>query len=177
MHHISALTVGDAGGALLVIRHEATSSETGRGVLASKIMSDGSLWEHCTLKGRGTLHPNDTSRDWLLCNAKPLFEASLRYGPALISDVLNAAGWDYADVELIVSHQVSAEMLTALTREFGRDRDLAVETLPALGNLAAANLPVALDAARKEGRLRRGMKVFLGAGAAGFALGFAAVEW
>jgi 3-oxoacyl-[acyl-carrier-protein] synthase-3 len=177
MHHVSALTVGDAGGAVLVTRRESEAEESGRGILASKMLSEGALWEYCTLKGRGTLHPEDDSRDWLMCNARPLFNASLEYGPQLIREVLAAAHWDHADVDLIVPHQVSAEMLAALTAEFNRDTDFAVSTLPDVGNVAAANLPVTLEAARKDGRLKPNMKVFLGSGAAGFALGFAAVEW
>jgi 3-oxoacyl-[acyl-carrier-protein] synthase-3 len=175
--HIGALTLGDGAGAVLLTRHECLESTSRRGLLASKMISEGRLWSQCTVRGRGSLEPENDTRDWLMCDARPLFEASLRHGPRLIREVLDRAGWTYGDVDLIASHQVSSGILTALTRQFGRNPDFAVNTLRDFGNLAAANLPVAIDRARRDGRLREGAKLFLGSGAAGFSLGFAAVEW
>lgn len=175
--HIGALTLGDGAGALLLARDDNPAPTPRRGLLASEMISRGNLWSHCTVQGRGSLEPENDTRDWLVCDARPLFEASLRYGPGLIRKVLDRAGWDYGDVDLIASHQVSSGMLAALTREFGKDTDFAVNTLRDFGNLAAANLPVAIDRARRDGRLPQGTKLLVGSGAAGFSLGFAAVEW
>ena len=174
--HISALTVGDGAGAALVVPRP-KESDRERGILALEMLSDSSLWRACTLAGRGSLEPNDLTRDYLICDARPLFEASVRYGRDLAERVLAKADWDYDDVDLLVPHQVSLQMLKVLTDAFGRGVDLAVNTYPDYGNVAAANLPIALDAAQKSGRLGPGKRVFLASGAAGFSLGFAAVRW
>jgi 3-oxoacyl-[acyl-carrier-protein] synthase III len=176
MHHVSALTVGDGAGAALLTPAGADEPDD-RGLLAMRMVSDSSVWRACTLVGRGSLDPEDRGRDYLICNAKPLFEASIRHGRDLLDRVLAEAGWHYDDVDLIVPHQVSLQMLELLTAAFGRGVDLAINTFPEYGNVAAANLPIALDAARRSGRLQRGMNVLLGSGAAGLSLGFAAVRW
>src|SRR5262249_188813 len=108
MQFISALTVGDAGApALLVGKSQDDIDEQAPGLLALELLSDSTLWRACTLIGRGSLDLANRSRDYLMCDARPLFEASVRYGRELAESVLSRAGWNYDDVDLLVPHQVS----------------------------------------------------------------------
>ncbi len=176
MKHIASFTIGDAGGAILVRDHRA-GDDPDRGIYASHTVARSDLWPHCLAKGRGSLDLSDKGRDYLICDMKPMAAAVHELAPGVVQATLEAAGWSADDVEVLVPHQVSPRLTAFAAGLFGRAPEEAISTLVECGNCASANLPLALEKARKEGVLEVGKKVFLGAGSAGLSLGGAAVVW
>ena len=90
---------------------------------------------------------------------------------------LDAAGLTLADVDLFVYHQANRRILDAVRRRLGAERERIVDCIADFGNTSAASIPIALDHARRDGRLSEGTRVLMGAFGAGFTWGAAVVEW
>ena len=168
---LGALTLGDGGGAVIL-----EPAETSDGIVAMEFFTDGSLWEAATVMGGGSIYPRDPERHFFLSDARPLYSASADHVPQLLSKTLERAGWSAAEVDLIVPHQVSRRMLEEFCRDyFDSGIEISSFVFPQYGNCGAASIPIALDAARQEGRLKPGTKVLLAGAGAGFTLAFGAL--
>lgn len=92
-------------------------------------------------------------------------------------DACAAAGITTADVDLFVFHQANRRILDAVAERIDLDRTLVVDVIADLANVSAATLPLALCAARDEGRIHPGDRVLLGAMGAGFVYGAGVLTW
>jgi 3-oxoacyl-[acyl-carrier-protein] synthase-3 len=90
---------------------------------------------------------------------------------------LERAGLALEDVDLFVYHQANQRIIKALGERLEVDPARVVDCIADFGNSSAATIPLALAAARQDGRLRPGCRVLLGAFGAGFTWGGAVVEW
>jgi 3-oxoacyl-[acyl-carrier-protein] synthase-3 len=103
-------------------------------------------------------------------------EAVARLSLATVQAV-RAAGTRIEDVDLFVYHQANGRILSAVGERLGLPPDRVVDCISDYGNTSAATLPLALDHVQREGRLREGHQVLLGAFGAGFTWGATVVEW
>jgi 3-oxoacyl-[acyl-carrier-protein] synthase-3 len=87
------------------------------------------------------------------------------------------AGLALGDVDLFVFHQANGRILTAVGERLGLPPERVVNAIADLGNTSAATVPLALAAARDDGRLRRGSRVLLGAFGAGMTWVATLVRW
>lgn len=136
--------------------------------------------------GPCVLRADDRSRDIVYMTRS---EAKLRmegqqtfvYAVDYLCDVtqraLAAAGLALADVDAFVYHQANARILGAVGARLGLPADRVVDCIESLGNTSAASIPLALDVARREGRLHDGARVLVAAIGAGFTWGAAVIEW
>jgi 3-oxoacyl-[acyl-carrier-protein] synthase III len=92
-------------------------------------------------------------------------------------DAVSRSGLTLADIDLFVYHQANARITRALGERLGLASERVVDCIETLGNASAATLPIALAAARGDGRLRPGSRVLLSAFGAGFTWGGGVVEW
>ena len=90
---------------------------------------------------------------------------------------IRAADVGLDEIDLFVYHQANGRILTAVGERLGLDRAKVVDCIADLGNTTAATLPLALDYAQRDGRLRPGAKVLLGAFGAGFTWGASVITW
>jgi 3-oxoacyl-[acyl-carrier-protein] synthase III len=81
------------------------------------------------------------------------------------------------DIDLFVYHQANARITRALGERLELDPERVVDCIEGLGNSSAATLPLGLAAAERDGRLRPGARVLLGAFGAGFTWGGGVIEW
>ncbi|HEX4033497.1 MAG TPA: beta-ketoacyl-ACP synthase 3 [Solirubrobacteraceae bacterium] len=88
-----------------------------------------------------------------------------------------AAGVALADLDLYVYHQANTRILASLSERLELDPAKVVDAIALLGNTSAASVPLALEQARREGRLRPGMRVLLAAAGSGFTWGACVVDW
>jgi 3-oxoacyl-[acyl-carrier-protein] synthase-3 len=92
-------------------------------------------------------------------------------------DAVERAGCSLSDIDLFVYHQANARITRALGERLGLATERVVDCIETLGNASAATLPLALAAARDEGRLHAGARVLLCAFGAGFTWGGGVIEW
>lgn len=88
-----------------------------------------------------------------------------------------AAGLALGELDLFIYHQANRRILAALAERLAIDPDRVVDAIADVGNTSAASIPLALQAARSDGRLSPGHKVLLGAVGSGFTWGTTIVEW
>jgi 3-oxoacyl-[acyl-carrier-protein] synthase-3 len=105
------------------------------------------------------------------------FRAAVRALAEITAETLEASGWTRDEIDLYVYHQANGRNLTAVGERLGLDRAKVVDCIAHLGNTTAATLPLALDYAQRDGRLRSGAKVLLGAFGAGFTWGATVMTW
>jgi 3-oxoacyl-[acyl-carrier-protein] synthase-3 len=88
-----------------------------------------------------------------------------------------AAGVELVQLDLLVYHQANTRILAALAARLGVDLGRVVDCIGTLGNTSAASVPLALEQARRDGRLAPGLRVLLAAAGSGFTWGATVVEW
>jgi 3-oxoacyl-[acyl-carrier-protein] synthase-3 len=88
-----------------------------------------------------------------------------------------AAGLELAEIDLFVYHQANARILTAIGARLVLPPESIVDCIGRYGNVSAATIPLALDAARRAGTLKRGTRVLLAAFGAGLTWGATVLEW
>ena len=168
---LAALTLGDAGGACVIV-------DGGEGRLhPGCFLSDGTHWKLSTIMGGGTLMRHDYSRMFFECDSSRLFEIAATHMPGVVEHALDRVGWTLDDVDLVVPHQVSKSIIDLIVTKMGFPAHRCQVTLDRFGNTGAASIPVALATAVVEGRVRPGNRILLVGGAAGFSAGVVALEW
>ncbi|HEX2392512.1 MAG TPA: beta-ketoacyl-ACP synthase 3 [Solirubrobacterales bacterium] len=90
---------------------------------------------------------------------------------------LEAAGLRIADIDVFAYHQANARILRSVGQRLGLPEERVVNCIDRFGNTSAATVPLALEEARRDGRLVAGARVLLGAFGAGFTWGATVVEW
>ncbi len=92
-------------------------------------------------------------------------------------DAVAAAGLGLDEIELFAYHQANGRIVRAVGERLELDPAKVVDCIEKTGNMSAASIPFALDAARRDGRLKPGAKVLLSAFGAGFTWGGGVIEW
>jgi 3-oxoacyl-[acyl-carrier-protein] synthase-3 len=99
----------------------------------------------------------------------------------MVSDVIDeafaATGFTAADIDWFVPHQANIRILEGTARKFGIESDRVVVTVDKHGNTSAASVPLALDVAVKDGRIKRGDLVLMEAMGGGFTWGAVLARW
>jgi 3-oxoacyl-[acyl-carrier-protein] synthase III len=88
-----------------------------------------------------------------------------------------AAGVGLEEIDLFVYHQANGRILSAVGERLGLRGERIVDCIGEHGNTSAATLPLALAYSEREGRLKQGHRVLLGAFGAGFTWGATVVDW
>jgi 3-oxoacyl-[acyl-carrier-protein] synthase-3 len=113
----------------------------------------------------------------LRMDGQQTFVYAVEYLVDVTTQALEARGVELSDIDLFVYHQANARITRAVGERLGLDPARVVDCIERLGNTSAASIPLALEHAEGEGRLRDGTTVLLAAIGAGFTWGAAIVEW
>lgn len=169
----AALTIGDAGAAMVV----AAGEDGERGLLPARFRSDGRHWRLSTVLFGGTLMGTDTSKWYFEADSQELQKLALTHLPELLAKTMAELGWAAEDLAFVVPHQVSRAVIEGIAEAMDFPVDRCLITLDRFGNTAAASIPLALSLAAEQGRLTRGDRILLIGGAAGFAAAVLPLVW
>jgi 3-oxoacyl-[acyl-carrier-protein] synthase-3 len=140
---------GDGAGAIVLEAGEGAGAATDRGVLTS----------HLRMEGREVF----------------------RFAVGMVTDVINdafaATGTSAEELDWFVPHQANKRIIDASADKLGIARDKVVITVDRHGNTSAASIPLALDVARRDGRIKTGDLVMIEAIGGGFTWGSALIRW
>lgn len=157
---------GDGAGAI-VLRAEETED---RGILATKLHADGQFGDMLYVDGG----PSTTGTvGKLRMKGREVFRHAVVNLADVLGEVLEAGGKVPADVDWVVPHQANARIIDATARKLGLSPDKVVVTVDRHANTSAASVPLALDVAVKDGRIKPGHLVVLEAMGGGFTWGAA----
>jgi 3-oxoacyl-[acyl-carrier-protein] synthase-3 len=106
-----------------------------------------------------------------------VFKFAVRMTEEISVRILERNGLTGADVDLFVSHQANRRIIEAAASHLGLDEDKVIINLERYGNTTAATIPLALDDARRQGRLKKGNLVLLASVGAGFTVGSVLLRW
>ena len=110
-------------------------------------------------------------------NGKEVFKIAVRSMEEISREALAEAGITIEQVSLVIPHQANKRIIVALAERLGVPMDKVMVNLDKYGNTSAASIPVALDEARRQGRIKPGDIVLFNAFGAGFAWGAAVVKF
>jgi 3-oxoacyl-[acyl-carrier-protein] synthase-3 len=145
-----------------------------RGVIASKLRSDGRHRAKLFVDGGPSL---TGTVGHLRMEGKEVF----KHAVGMVTDVIKAcfedAGVTAQDIDWFVPHQANRRIIDASTDKLGIARDKVVVTVDLHGNTSAASIPLALDVAVADGRIKPGDLVMIEAMGGGFTWGAALIRW
>ena len=171
---------GDGAGAVVL---EATE-ETGKGVLTTKLHTDGRSAEELYLEHPGSrrkqrFNPTMIETGELLphMNGKHVFINAVKYFPEVIREALADQNLKEEDISLLVPHQANARITVAVGKELNLPEEKVVSNIHKYGNTTAASIPIALCEAWQDGRIKEGDLIALAAFGSGFMWGSALIRW
>lgn len=160
---------GDGAGALVL-----KAEEGDRGILATRLHADGRHGDMLYVDGG----PSTTGTvGKLRMKGREVFRHAVINLADVLNEVLDAAGLSSDEVDWVVPHQANARIIDATARKLGLPSERVVLTVDRHANTSAASVPLALDVAVKDGRIKRGDCVVLEAMGGGFTWGAAALRF
>ncbi len=160
---------GDGAGAIVL-----GACDDGRGVLSAKLHADGRYNDLLYVDGG----PSTTGTvGKLRMKGREVFRHAVTNLASVMGEALDAAGLVPDDVDWVVPHQANARILDATAKKLGLDPAKVVVTVADHANTSAASVPLALDTAVRDGRIKSGDIVVLEAMGGGFTWGAAVLKW
>lgn len=161
---------GDGAGAVVL---EASDRP---GILASALHADGA--HHGILSVPGNVCGGQVTGDpFLRMDGQAVFKFAVRVLADVARECCAAADVLPADVDWLIPHQANIRIIEATAKKMGLGMDKVIVTVDRHGNTSAASVPLALDAAVRDGRLLRGQKVMLEGVGGGFTWGAVLLEF
>ena len=168
---------GDGAGAVVLAAEPgaaAREGERGRGVLACHLSADGRFDESLYVDGG----PSSTqTTGHLRMNGREVFRHAVAEMAGAAERVLANAGHVVGDLDWFVPHQANLRIIDAVGRRLGLAPERVVVTVDRHANTSAASIPLALDAAVGDGRLREGQLVCVDGIGGGLAWGAVLLRW
>lgn len=173
---------GDGAGAVVL----QASDEAGKGVLTTKLHSEGKHAKELALLGPSTAHwvdaiieennPEDLSY-YPYMNGNFVFKHAVTRFQEVIHEALADAGKQTSDIDLLIPHQANLRISQYVQAKMGLAPEKVFNNIMKYGNTTAASIPIALSEAKVEGRLKKGDLVCLAAFGSGFTWGSALVQF
>ncbi|HKS90172.1 MAG TPA: beta-ketoacyl-ACP synthase III [Stellaceae bacterium] len=164
---------GDGAGAIVL---NAAPADAGpdRGVLSTHIHSDGRLHDILYVDGG----PSSTgTAGFLRMEGREVFRQAVQHLAEAVDEALAANGLRPSDIDWLVPHQANTRIIDAVGRRLGLAADRTVLTIERHANTSAASIPLALDEAVADGRIRPGHLVLMEALGGGLTWGASVVRW
>jgi 3-oxoacyl-[acyl-carrier-protein] synthase III len=173
----TCILFGDGAGAVVL-----GASENGSGILSTKLRTDGSYAKTLYVPAGGSLKPAncktvERNEHTITMNGKEVFKIAVRSMEDISREALEEAGVGIDEVSLVIPHQANRRIIVALADRLGISMDKVMVNLEKYGNTSAASIPVALDEAKRQGRIQKGNVVLLNGFGAGFAWGAAVIKF
>lgn len=165
---------GDGAGAVVLEATPSSGTHQDRGVLATRIHSDGRYKEKLYVDGG----PSSTGTvGCLRMEGREVFRHAVQMITGAVEEVLADTGFTAADIDWFVPHQANKRIIDACAHKLGLGPEKIVHTVERHGNTSAASIPLAIDEAVLDGRIKPGDLVMVEAMGGGFTWGAALIRW
>jgi 3-oxoacyl-[acyl-carrier-protein] synthase III len=172
----TCILFGDGAGACVLTGHEGE-----RGVMGSRLFSDGRLSELLSMEAAPSTNPalcrHDHNGSYIRMAGRDVFRHAVRSLENAVQQVLAGEGVSIDQVKLFIPHQANIRILNSLCERLGLAPEKVYINIHKYGNTSAASVPIALDEACREGRLQEGDLVLLCAFGGGFTWGATLLRW
>ncbi len=165
---------GDGAGAIVLKGEQGTGTSSDRGILANALHSDGRHHDILYVDGG----PSSTrTTGFLRMEGKEVFKHAVVNMAAVVGEVLEKAGLEAKDIDWLVPHQANKRIIDGTGRKLGLPPERVVVTVDKHANTSAASIPLALDVAVKDGRIKKGDLLLLEGIGGGLSWGASLVRW
>lgn len=176
-----AVLFGDGGAAVIL---EPNPADDGRGILSTHLYADGrfmrDLWmEYPSSSRKPTFDQEvfDGRRFFPHMDGKNVFKNASERMPEAVQAALARNGLTVADVDLLIPHQANDRISQMVARKLQIPLEKVGRNIERYGNTTAASIPIVLDEAVREGRLKRGDCLVVAAFGSGYTWASAAIRW
>jgi 3-oxoacyl-[acyl-carrier-protein] synthase-3 len=154
----------------------------GKGILATKIQSDGRYEEQLCARGGGTklgtTHETiDRGDHFFKMKGNEIFKIAVRSMADISSEMLAKAGHTVEDVDLVIPHQANQRITDAVASRLGVPEEKVYSNIAQMGNTSSASIPIAMDECIESGRIKEGSLVLLTAFGGGITWGATVVQF
>jgi 3-oxoacyl-[acyl-carrier-protein] synthase-3 len=168
---------GDGAGAAVV---SATTED--KGILGTLLSGDGSLANLLHIPMGGAKAPLtreniDLKQHYICMQGNEVFKSAVRAMESSAKRIIQEVGLSTQEVDLLIPHQANIRIIEALAKRLKIPMDKVYVNIDRYGNTSAASVPIALDEARKSGRIKKESNTVLVAFGAGFTWGSAVIKW
>lgn len=168
---------GDGAGAV-VIQKSSTKHE----ILSTSLAADGSQADVLIMPGGGAKIPASLESvqqrtHYIQFRGKEVFKLAINNITNLILETVKRNSLAIEDIDLIIPHQSNLRIIEATMEKLGLPMEKAFVNIDKYGNTSSASIPIAIDEARKEGRLSKGDLVMLVAFGSGLTWGSSIIQW
>jgi 3-oxoacyl-[acyl-carrier-protein] synthase-3 len=153
---------GDGSGAIVL---EASDD---LGVISTHLHSNGSYADLLMVE-KGV--SNQSGLNTITMEGNAVFKVAVNTLDAIVDETLEANGMAKSDIDWLVPHQANIRILQSTAKKLGMSMDQVVVTVDKHGNTSAASIPLALDVAVRDGRIKRGETILMEAFGGGFTWG------
>ncbi len=171
----TCILFGDGAGACVL-----TGSEE-RGIVDCNLFSDGSLWKLLYMDSPASRNPALLNKErtgcFLQMTGRDVFKYAVRAMENAVVELLDRQQVSIDDISLIIPHQANVRILGKLTERLGADQKKVFINVDKYGNTSAASIPIALDEANRQNRLREGDTVLFCSFGGGFTWGSMLMHW
>lgn len=140
--------------------------EEGKGILATKIRSDGRYEEQLYAPGGGTklgtTHETIDNREhFFKMKGNELFKVAVRSMADISKEMLDRTGYTVEDVDIVIPHQANQRITDAVASRLGVPEEKVYSNIAQHGNTSSASIPIALDECIQSGKVKEGSLVLL----------------
>jgi 3-oxoacyl-[acyl-carrier-protein] synthase-3 len=159
-----------------------SATQEDRGILSTHLHSDGSLCDLIAVPGGGSRMPPSEKvlaerLQYIKMKGNETFKVAVRTLEEVARETLAANRLTVADVDLYVPHQANVRIIKAVAERLGLPMEKVVLNMDRYGNTSAASIPLALDEAVRDGRIKDGTVIMMGAFGAGLTWASALIRW
>lgn len=154
---------GDGAGAVVL---KASEDE---GIISTHIHADGRYQDLLYVDGGVSLKKEGEA--YMRMSGNAVFKVAVNTLDAIVDETLAANGLQKTDINWLVPHQANIRIIQATAKKLGMSMDNVVVTVPHHGNTSAASIPLALDTAVRDGRIKAGETILMEAFGGGFTWG------
>ncbi len=168
---------GDGAGAVIL---EATDED--RGIVSTHIRSDGALWELLHMPGGGSINPPskeslEKRQHYFKMKGNETFKVAVRTLENLMERTLEENKLKASQLSLLIPHQANLRIIQATAERLNIPMEKVFVNIDKYGNTSAASIPIALDEAVRQGRVRDGDYVLLEAFGGGLTWASVLIKW
>ena len=165
---------GDGAGAVVLQARQCDASPCKTGILSTRLRSDGRHWQKLYVdggvSGTGTV-------GHIRMQGREVFKHAVAMITDVINDALKDSGFEADDLDWFIPHQANRRIIDGAGRKVGIAPEKVVVTVERHANTSAASVPLALNEAVRDGRIKPGDLVMLEAMGGGFTWGASLIRW
>jgi len=165
---------GDGAGAVVLEAEPQRGTREDRGILASLLRSDGRYEDLLYVDGG----PGSTrTTGYVRMNGREVFRHAVQKISGVIEETLLMTGYAADEIDLFIPHQANVRILDGIAKKLGVSPEKIIVTLAQQGNTSAASIPLALNYAFEQHRLKEGSLILMEAMGGGFTWGAVLARW